>query len=163
MIRSPRDRIDKVGLVLAILSMLPGCKSESLADRSQKRCVFQAKGESLFVGKVDCLKKLKPVRMSGLWVLGHEYSVFYENASKLPPESDADAWLEADPSDVLRPFGFKFDGRTQVYKVDFIGTKSDAKGIYGYAGTYKRGALVLRMLSVKLLPKASDAIPSDRS
>lgn len=88
-------------------------------------------------------------------MLGHEYSVFYEDrddVSQLPSRSYSDTWLQADPSKVLQSYGIKFDGKTRAYRIVFIGTKSDAPGLYGHFGAYSQGALVLRMLKLEQVP-----------
>jgi len=98
--------------------------------------------------------------MTGLWKRGMELSVFYEGASRLPADAapddlshpKSDVWLETDPDDLLERHGIKFDGRTRVYRVDLIGTKSDARGVYGHGGMYQHGALVKRLLKIQELP-----------
>jgi len=115
----------------------------------EQSCNVSIRGETLFIGKPACMRKLPPRRMSGLWVLGHEHSVFYENALALPSESNDDVWLHAEPYNALRQYGVEYDGKTHVYKIDFIGTRSDAAGVYGHGGVYKRGALLLRVISLE--------------
>lgn len=92
--------------------------------------------------------------MSGVWVLGNEYSVFYEgrhSAVQLPSGSYSDVWLTADTSKILASHGLQIDGETHAYRVEFVGTRSDAPGVYGN-GMWKRGALILQVLKLEEIP-----------
>lgn len=134
------------------------CTKESQPSRAPERCYVHQDGQKLFMGTADCLKTLPARRMHGVWVLGHEYSAFYEGSEAPVPvrspegHSGREVWLEVDVETTLRRFGKKFDGKTRQYEVDFIGTKSDVPGYYG-DGLFKRGALVLKMMSLQELPE----------
>lgn len=153
-------KVGPAGFCVFLLFQFAGCSNDSgstgtsshESDRnlvqSRQACVATVDGEKLFIGEPRCLSKLPQRRMSGLWVLGLEHSIFHEDAKELPSESYADTWLEADVEKILRPHGLHFDGKDRVFKVDFIGTKSDAPGVYGHAGSFQRGAMVLRMISL---------------
>src|ERR1044071_9133937 len=45
-------------------------------------------GEVLFVGEARCLAALPQAELSGYWVSGHEYSVFYNNKQDIKHEPD---------------------------------------------------------------------------
>ena len=82
--------------------------------------------------------------LTGYWVTGHEYSVFYKDAKALPPESDTDenvVWLETTRTGPM-------DGRRHVFEVSFIGVYSDRLGFYGN-GAFRRGAYAKSFTSVK--------------
>jgi hypothetical protein len=86
--------------------------------------------------------------ITGYWVSGHEYSVFYTNRQDIKHEPDADAaWLfvsreaELALNDKVRP------GEWQVFAIRFIGSKSSMRGIYG-PGPFKAGVLVARVLEI---------------
>lgn len=133
-------------------------KHQVIIDRllhATMACQVEVGTKRLFVGTPECHGQLPKRRMSGVWVLGHEYSVFYEgedDAPELPSRGYSETWLEVDPSKVLQPYGIEFDGETHAYRVNFIGTSSDAPGIYGHWGAYSRGALVLNMIELKEIP-----------
>jgi hypothetical protein len=140
---------------IALVMLCAGCGS-NMQTRSQYngRCEVELKGQRLFVGTADCLSQLPKRRMSGVWVLGHEHSVFYEgkdSAAQLASGSYSDVWLMANPSKILAMQGLQFDGETHVYRIEFVGTRSDAPGLYGN-GMWKRGALVLQMLKLQEIP-----------
>lgn len=150
MIRFSQSSKKQIGfLSMALGCLLVGCRDASTRTQSPQSCIVNIKGQSLFVGEPACLRKLPPKRMSGLWILGHENSVFYEGATTVPRQSRNEVWLEAEPYEALRPYGVEFDGETRVYKIDFIGTKSDAPGVYGHFGMFRRGALLLRIINLK--------------
>jgi hypothetical protein len=140
---------------ITLAMLCAGCGSNALAPSQQKdRCEVEAKGQSLFVGTAGCLRQLPKRRMSGVWLLGHEYSAFYEgrnSAAQLPRGSYSDVWLTADPAKILATQGLRFDGETRAYRVEFVGTRSDAPGVYGN-GMWKRGALVLQVLKLEEIP-----------
>lgn len=116
-------------------------------------CEVVIDGNELFVGTEQCLRKLEPKRLGGIWVLGHEYSTFYDgNMDRIPAPTYDDTWLLSDRSETLRQYGLAFDGKTRAYRVEFIGTVADRPGLYGHFGRYKNGALVLKMLSLQRLP-----------
>jgi hypothetical protein len=142
-------------LTITVTFLCAGCGSTAQTPfQHNDRCEVEAKGQRLFVGTGDCLRQLPKRRMSGVWVLGHERSVFYEgkdSASQLPSGSYSDVWLTANPSKILAMHGLQFDGETHAYRVEFVGTLSDAPGLYGN-GMWKRGALVLQMLNLEEIP-----------
>lgn len=142
-------------MTITLALICAGCGSNAHAPAQHKdACELELNGQSQFVGTADCLAGLPKRHMSGVWVLGPEYSVFYEGkdpASQLPNGSYSDVWLEANASKILAMHGLQFDGNAHAYHVEFVGTRSDAPGFYGN-GMWKRGALVLRMLSLDEIP-----------
>lgn len=142
-------------LTITLAILCAGCGSNAHAPAQHKDdCELELNGQRQFVGTADCLARLPKRHMSGVWVLGHEYSVFYEgkdSASQLPNGSYSDVWLETNASKILAMRGLQFDGETHAYRVEFVGTRSDAPGFYG-DGMWKRGALVLQMLKLDEIP-----------
>jgi hypothetical protein len=113
-----------------------------------KSCTERLGGEVLFVGEARCLATLPQEELSGFWVSGHEYSVFYGKKQDIKHEPDDEAaWLflssEAGVAvqDKLRA------GEWQVFSISFVGVKSTARGIYG-PGPFKAGVLVTRILEI---------------
>ena len=105
--------------------------------------------EPYFLGSAACFESLPMQRLSGYWVTGFEYSVFYSDLKSIPPESDPNApWLFADAAVVRAGGAPQNDGRRHVFEVSFIGAYSKKKGFYGN-GAYTTGVYVKRFLSVK--------------
>jgi hypothetical protein len=130
-----------------VIALLASCGSPSKPKRSANDCVTEIAGQKLFVGNATCMKTLPARRMAGIWVLGPEYSVFHEGAGSNESSTPGnEVWLEVDPEKVLAANGLTFDGRSHKYKIEFIGTKSDAPGAYGHMGQFKRGAFVTRVI-----------------
>lgn len=140
-------------MIRAVASIFVGffsaCADRHDGSRAQHPCTATIRGEVLFIGTRDCLAKLPPIHLSGIWVLGHEDSRFYESATTVPSKTDQDAWLEGNAENILEKSGIEWDGQTHAYKIEFIGTKSDVPGVYGHAGVFKRAVLVIKALSVK--------------
>lgn len=151
---------------------LPGCdfhrsappQKAATATESEKHsgtplddCHQMIGAEIWFIGNPECMRRLPKARMSGVWVRDLEYSVFYEGASHVPgkagennPHNDqADVWLDLDPDDLLDRQGYRFDGHSHAYRVEFIGTKSDVHGVYGHFGAFRHGVLMQRLLSIR--------------
>ena len=90
-----------------------------------------------------------------------ENSVFYEGASDVPAKAGdnnpryhhADVWLDLDPDDLLDRQGYHFDGHTDAYRIQFIGTKLDVPEVYGHGGMFHHGVLMQRMLSIRELTR----------
>jgi hypothetical protein len=107
------------------------------------------------------MEKLPGRHLKGIWVLGFEYSVFYENRMQpapvptFEPPSNAEVWLDAD-SELLTPYAIPDDGRTRQYFVEFIGAKSQAPGYYGHFGQYKKGAMIFKMIALREIPVKSE-------
>jgi hypothetical protein len=139
-----------------LIASATACGSSVSATKNDN-CHAIVGGKVYFVGTPKCLRELPLRRMSGIWVLGMEHSVFYEGLRRPPPESSADnaktlgneVWLEQDPPDLLERHGYRFDGTTHAYRVEFIGTRSNALGVYGHGGMFGRGALMIRLLGIE--------------
>jgi hypothetical protein len=136
------ERLYSALIVFLVTACSAGPRAESNA------CTERLGGEILFVGEARCMATLPQEEISGYWVSGHEYSVFYANKQDIKHDLDRDApWLfvssdaEAAVKDKVRP------GEWQVFAIRFIGTKSSMRGIYG-PGPFKAGVLVLRILEI---------------
>ena len=129
-----------------LLVLVVACTAKDSARQNADPCILVSEHQKFLVGDPDCLRKFPQKRMAGLWELGYEHSVFYENAAFLPKPSDEDVWLEAEPYARWKAYGVNFDGKTHIYRIEFIGTNPDVPGFYGHAGMYKRGALLLKII-----------------
>ena len=130
---------------------------EKQAGAPLDHCHQMIGAEIWFTGSRECMRRLPQRRMAGVWVRDLEYSVFYEGASGVPttagennPRKDRTAtWLDLDRDDLLDSRGYRFDGNHHAYRVEFIGTRSDAPGVYGHFGAFRHGALMRRLLSIR--------------
>lgn len=136
------ERLCSALLIFLVTACGAGPRAESNA------CTERLGGEILFVGEARCMATLPQEEISGYWVSGHEYSVFYTNRQDIKHDPDADAaWLfvssdaEVAVKDKVRP------GEWQVFAIRFIGSKSSVRGIYG-PGPFKAGVLVVRILEI---------------
>lgn len=141
----------RLALLTAAALLLSACGHQRKSAEYQQSCTNEVAGETMFIGSPACMKRLPPQHLTGLWVLGLENSRFYENTDVLPAQSSKDVWLEGDAPQILKEHGLRFDGSTHAYRIDFIGTKSDVPGTYGHNGVFKRGAMILRVISLKKL------------
>lgn len=145
-----------IPIAIGLAALAGGCGANEPAPAwsDEEACEVEVDGKKLFVGTPECLRQLPKRRMSGVWVLGHEHSVFYEGTRSATDirRSDSDRWLEVEPSEILPAYGLQFDAKTHAYRIEFIGTRSDAPGVYGHFGQYSRGALVLQMLTLEEIP-----------
>ena len=137
------------------ISICLGCLPlTSCNEQHQSNCVVEREGRRMFLGTDQCLERLPQQRLSGVWVLGHEYSVFYEGATgyvpvkPIPKSASEDVWLTANANAILADQGIQYDGQTHQYLVEFIGTMSKEPGFYG-DGLYSRGAIVIKMLRLR--------------
>lgn len=145
---------------MMLAATLAGCEREA----PRQPCTVEQGGQTWFIGSGKCMLTLPEMRMSGVWVVGHESSIFYPDASLIPQEAGnpekpgdeaAKVWLSTEPTGVaelLQQHGFKFDGNPHAFRVDFVGTKSDQHGVYGYAGVFRHGVLVKRIISIHEIP-----------
>ncbi len=121
-----------------------GSKQSTGGAKADKPCERPIDNVTYFLGTASCLETLPLENLTGYWVTGHEYSVFYRDPKSIPRETDAvanEVWLETGR---LGPL----DGRRRVFEVSFIGVYSDRIGFYGN-GAYKRGAYAKRFTRVK--------------
>jgi hypothetical protein len=130
-----------------IFILVTGCGTGAGAEL--KSCTERLGGEILFVGEARCLATLPQEELSGYWVSGHEYSVFYAAKQDIKREPDARAaWLflsraaEGTVKEKLRA------GEWQVFAIRFVGAKSTARGIYG-PGPFEAGVLVARIIEIE--------------
>jgi hypothetical protein len=130
--------------------------NQSRAAAAQNACWMGAGKHREFIGTPQCMRQLPQRRMKGVWVSGFENSVFFEGATRAPEwhpgMPQPDVWFQTYPDDAIDRFGFKFDGTTRALLIDFIGTKSDAPGLYGHFGMFRHGVLATRILSVREIP-----------
>jgi hypothetical protein len=118
------------------------------AGAESKSCTERLGGEILFVGEARCLAALPQEKLSGFWVSGHEYSVFYNNKEDIQLEPDAQAaWLFLSSEAEVRVEHKMRAGEWQVFAISFVGVKSTARGIYG-PGPFEAGVLVTRILKI---------------
>jgi hypothetical protein len=113
-----------------------------------KSCTERLGSEVLFVGEARCLATLPQDELSGFWVSGHEYSVFYGKEQDIKHEPDEEAaWLFLSSEAGVAVQEKLRAGEWQVFAISFIGAKSTARGVYG-PGPFKSGVLVSRILEI---------------
>ncbi len=139
----------RIAIALATLLTACGTNTGNQPAVEPKSCTTRVGSEIEFVGEPRCLAKLPQEELSGYWVSGHEYSVFYSNKEDIKHEPDAQAsWLflsdaaNAAVRDKLR------EGEWQVFAISFLGMRSTARGVYG-PGPFKGGVLVARVLHLE--------------
>jgi hypothetical protein len=115
-----------------------------------KGCTLRIGGENYFNGNFRCLASLPQEEISGYWVSGFEYSVFYPNRQTIKRGPDSEApWLSlSDQAEAAVKSKIRGD-EWQVFAVRFIGTKAGMRGIYGHQGMSKSGILMVRVIEIK--------------
>ena len=132
------------GALLFIL--VTGCGTGVGAE--PKSCTERLGGEILFVGEARCLATLPHEELSGYWVSGHEYSVFYTNKQDIKHEPDARAaWLFLGGAAEGAVKGILRAGDWQIFAIKFVGVKSTRRGIYG-PGPFESGVLVNQVIEI---------------
>lgn len=134
---------------MILLSSACGTDVKDHASAIPTSCTTIMGGEAYFIGEPRCLSALPKETISGYWVSGHEYSVFYVNGRDIQSEPDANAtWMylssdaEESVSAVVRA------GVWQVFALKFVGSMSTKRGVYG-PGPFKSGVLAHKVLEVK--------------
>ena len=131
----------------ALTIFLVSACSAGLHDESNA-CTERLGSETLFVGEARCMATLPQEEISGYWVSGHEYSVFYANMQDIKHEPDPDAaWLFVSSDAAAAVKGKVRPGEWQVFAIRFIGSKSSMRGIYG-PGPFRAGVLMVRILEM---------------
>lgn len=137
--------VSRIGLLSLSLISLASCSAESGGRQvfNDSGCYFLASGKTYFVGDPHCFKQFKAERLKGVWVVGFEYSVFYENAFEVPEQLSGETWLELDVRQIFRSFGLEYKpDKTRAYYIEFLGRKPNRIGIHGHMGQFKEGVLV---------------------
>lgn len=136
--------------LFAIISTA-ACKSPSNSSLKNidGQCRVTISGKELFVGEQACMAELPQEELNGYWVVDHEYSTFYTDLASDKPAYDEEAtWIDLSSAaasvakPLIRP------GIRQIFQIRFVGTRSNAPGIYGPSG-FKSGAYVDRFISIK--------------
>lgn len=140
-------------VALASFALVAACESREPALLASE-CSETIGGVQYFVGSPRCFESLPQATMSGFWVVGHEYSVFY---SALPSE----IW-ELDPSATWLSFSeeaarvaerYLGDGEFHVVEVEFVGAASNREGHYG-PGEFRSGVHVSKFTHIAEVPGA---------
>ena len=140
-----------------LILFVSACGAEPTAKSED--CTERIGGETLFVGEARCMASLPQEEMSGYWVSGLEYSVFYASRQDIKHEPDPNAaWLfVSDDAEVAVREKVR-SGEWQVFAIRFIGSKSSMRGIYG-PGPFKAGVLVVRILEISEVTGGSKLLP----
>ena len=111
-------------------------------------CTETIGGAQYFVGSPQCFGSLPQRTISGFWVVGHEYSVFY---SALPSEiwelDPSATWLSYSEEAAQVAKRYLVDGEFHVLEVEFVGAASDREGHYG-PGEFKSGVHISRLTRI---------------
>ena len=99
------------------------------------------------------MKPFPVQRLRGVWGINMEASDFFPGLDRLPTKKEAASpgfWLEMEGSSdprikAIRAKGYGF------YAIDMLARVPPMEGSYGHMGIYKRGALLERVLSIRLL------------
>jgi hypothetical protein len=123
--------------------------SKSTSKSLENECTSNVNGEKLFIGDEKCIAKLPRKTITGYWVVDHEYSVFYKRFPEKTINYDEEAtWIDLSDSAFLIAKPLVERGRREIFEIRFVGTRSEAPGIYG-PGTFKSGAFVDKFISIR--------------
>ncbi len=136
-----------LGIALFVTACRPDLKNVRTSFGTP--CETFNDGKMQFWGDVQCFKALPMTTISGYWVEGHEYSVFYKDLHAVPiGEDDNPTWLElsneayAEAEPMLRHQG-------DLFEVTFVGVDPKRSGYFGHLGSFKKGVYAARIVSLK--------------
>jgi hypothetical protein len=140
-------------LIVALASggFMVACDS---ADRGllASECTETIGGVQYFAGLPQCFESLPQRPISGFWVVGHEYSVFYPTLPSEIWELDpAATWLNYSKEGAQAAERYLGDGEFHVLEVEFVGATSDRDGHYG-PGEFKSGVYISRLNRIAEVP-----------
>jgi hypothetical protein len=97
-----------------------------------------------------------PQRLTGVWVVGLEYSGFFTNASSYEEtRGHADGiWLRAEPSPSPEVTAAGQGAGTRAFAVDLIGRRSLCDFSYGHMGMSPQEVIAERIIAMRPLPVA---------
>ena len=109
--------------------------------------------EAKYVGDLKCMPYSPSERLSGVWVIGLEYSGFFPNASSYEEtERRADKiWLEAVPSPSAEVTAAGLGAGTRAYAVDLVGRRSLCDFNYGHMGMSPQQVIAERIVAMRPL------------
>ncbi len=103
-----------------------------------------------YIGEDQCFRFAAPRRMHGIWRLGFEFSMFWENGDAAKPPLPRGAWLRPPLGQAALPAGM----RPGAYEVELIGRSNLYPGHFGHMGLSPDIVLADRILSLRPLPAA---------
>ena len=131
-------------VALALAGFVTACDSRDRALLAPE-CTETIGGVQYFTGSPQCFESLPQRPISGFWVVGHEYSVFYSGLPAEIWELDPGApWVSYSEAGVQAAERYLADGEFHILKVEFIGAASDHDGHYG-PGEFRSGVHISRL------------------
>jgi hypothetical protein len=107
-------------------------------------------GVEHFIGSPSCFKRFPERKMSGYWVVGFEYSVYYADRPQAVWELDPNAvWLSLSEDAGQAAAPYLADGKPHLLQVEFVGINPGRLGVYGVG--FRDGVHMTRLLRVQEL------------
>jgi hypothetical protein len=104
-------------------------------------------GKTLFLGTRECLSKLPEERLSGFWLKGYEYSVFFKDFEDFSGKNmDKAYWLNFDASFDGKLNEYQNPNSPALYKISFIGSVSRQEGYYGSGFEDVHGGVLVKSI-----------------
>ena len=126
------------------------CKALAARDAVLERCFGGDLRDGNHVGDLRCMPYSPRQRMTGVWLVGYEYSAFFPGASTyadVKGRSDK-IWLEAKrplPKEVVAA---RQGAGTRAYAIDLIGRRSLCDTHYGHFGMSPQEVIAERIVAV---------------
>lgn len=154
--------VNKCPSLLTLMTLcvaLSACQQRSAQDADQS-CYVQMDEKTLFLGSRECLATLPEEKLSGFWLIGFEYSVFFKDFEDFKNKNMQEAyWLNFDPA-LDREFSkYQNPDRPALYAISFVGSESRQEGYYGsgfenvHGGVLVKSILEVTKLDDSLIPE----------
>lgn len=132
------------------------CKALTARDAFLKRCFGGDLKDGNYVGDLKCMPYSRPQRMTGVLVVGLEYSAFFPGAStyadvKGRPDK---IWLQAKPPLPKEVDAAGQGAGTRAYVIDLVGRRSLCDSHYGHFGMFPQEVIAERVVAMRAIPVA---------
>ncbi len=146
---SPSGQVVRVIAAIA-MTLATACGSEQREVAVPPECTMTIDGVEHFIGSPNCFKRFPERKMSGYWVVGFEYSVYYADRPQAVWELDPNAvWLSPSEEAGQAAASYFADGKPHLLQVDFVGIHPGRPGSYGVG--FRDGVHMTRLLRVQEL------------
>lgn len=149
-------------LLIAIISMLGGChfREPAISDADfqelraalpgmTERCLnaIRYNGINAFRDDAECYRMQRQRLWVGVWNTGWEWTDFCPGATDSCEIQQGDNyWLDYDPEANVPK-----EVEPGLYRIAFIGRRTEMPGFYGHMGMYKHMIFVDHIISMKLI------------
>lgn len=130
------------------------CKALTAPDAFLPRCFGGDLKDQNYVGDLKCMPYSPSQRMTGVWLVGLEYSAFFPGAStyadvKGRPDK---IWLQAKPPLPREVVAAGQGAGTRAYAIDLVGRRSLCEFHYGHFGMFPQEVIAERIVAVRAIP-----------